>query len=145
VENKIHPIVLERQMDTIELNTSLYYTSWDLKAAFDSPSKNLLRLSWTRLGIPDDIVNWLVEIDIGGKSYIKSPLAVHNTYSSPAYLVTAIDTEYFTGECRVRQGDDQGPLCFLALYNILLTMLHKSETAKFSLEMTTGIYLYNKP
>jgi hypothetical protein len=81
--------------EAIELNTPPYFTLWDLKAAIDSPSKNPLRLSWTRLGIPDDIVNWLVEIDIGGKSYIKSPLAVHNAYSSPAYLFTATDTEYF--------------------------------------------------
>jgi hypothetical protein len=30
--------------EAIELNTLLYYTSWDFKAAFDSPTKNLLRL-----------------------------------------------------------------------------------------------------
>ena len=42
-----------------ELKT-VYGSSWDISKAFESVSKSLIRLAWTRLGVPEDIVEWLV-------------------------------------------------------------------------------------
>ena len=117
--------------EAIESDTTLYYTAWDFKAAFDSPTKNLLRLSWTRLGIPPDIVEWLVQIEVGGKSYIKTPYAVYKAASHEFYMVSETDLAYFISACGVGQGDTQGPPAFLGVIDILLTMLNLAKAHDF--------------
>ena len=39
--------------------------SWDYEKAFDSPAKSILLLAWIRLGVPQDIANYIVNMDIG--------------------------------------------------------------------------------
>jgi hypothetical protein len=53
-------------------------TLWDLRRAFDSVSRNFLRLSWTRLGVPADTVAWLTGLDKGGSTYVSSPHLFNN-------------------------------------------------------------------
>ena len=57
----------------------LYYTSYDISKAFDRPSKGLIKLAWSRVGVPDDVAKWLVELDVGRKSYIKPAWAQSQT------------------------------------------------------------------
>ena len=59
---------LVRLMDAVESarekGDPLYCVLYDIKAAFDSVDRNLMRLAWTRLGVPDSVVLWLTELDI---------------------------------------------------------------------------------
>ena len=61
-----------------QYHSSLYYVSYDISKAFDRPPKNILKLGWARVGVPEDIINWLVDMDVGGRAYIKSPWAQNN-------------------------------------------------------------------
>jgi hypothetical protein len=45
-----------------------YYTSYDISKAFDRPAKGLIKLAWTRVGVPDEVAQWLLDLAIGGKS-----------------------------------------------------------------------------
>jgi len=49
---------------------SLYGSSWDIKRSFDSVSKSLIRLAWWRLGIPPDIAEWLVLLDLDSQQTV---------------------------------------------------------------------------
>ena len=40
----------------------LYSDSHDISRAFDGPPKINIKLGWARLGVPDDIIEWLVNI-----------------------------------------------------------------------------------
>jgi hypothetical protein len=51
--------IIDALEDAREFGTEARMTLWDLRRAFDSVSRNFLRLSWTRLGVPADCVAWL--------------------------------------------------------------------------------------
>jgi hypothetical protein len=47
--------VLDALEDARENNTEARLTLWDLRRAFDSVSRNFLRMAWTRLGLRDTV------------------------------------------------------------------------------------------
>jgi hypothetical protein len=100
----------------------IYLSSWDVKKAFDSLSKNTLRFSWTRLGVPDDIANLLVSLDEHGHTIISTPYS-ERRWKKKKYKGFATPQEYFTGERGAGQGDVGSPLNWVAAYDILLTAL----------------------
>ena len=66
----LHINLLEDAMDR---NNELHTTSYDLSKAFDSVSKNLMKIAWRRLGVPKDVAEWLVEMDINGATIVRTP------------------------------------------------------------------------
>ena len=42
-----------------EEKRTLYGSSWDIRKAFDSVGKWLIRLAWRRLGVPAPLAEWL--------------------------------------------------------------------------------------
>ena len=63
-------------LETARANAAeIYISSWDMKRAFDSVARNILIASWIRLGIPEPEAQWLVDMDVDGKTVIRSPLA----------------------------------------------------------------------
>jgi hypothetical protein len=43
-------------LETAEANvTTVAIASWDFEKAFDSPAKRILKLAWTRLGVPGEL------------------------------------------------------------------------------------------
>ena len=46
-----------------------------MSKAFDSPSKNLLKFLWTRMGIPSNIAEYLVSLNVNAHTVIRSPAA----------------------------------------------------------------------
>ena len=62
--------------DAIEHDTPVHISSWDITRAFDSVSKNIMRLAWSRLGIPDEWLEWLVAMDVQGLTVVRTPHAV---------------------------------------------------------------------
>ena len=51
-----------------------FVTFWDIRRAFDSIPRNLQRLAWRRLGIPQDVADWFVGLDTEGQNFISTPL-----------------------------------------------------------------------
>ena len=70
--------------DAIEYGLPLHSETWDMHKAFDSVSKNLMRMAWHRAGVPLDIAQWLAEIDINGVTVIKFNHAL-NTWVKRGY------------------------------------------------------------
>ena len=60
-----------------ESHSDIFSTSWDIRRAFDSVSKNLQKIAYARLGVPDDIIDYIVDIDDESQTYIRSPQAVY--------------------------------------------------------------------
>ena len=47
-----------------------------MKRAFDALPKPLLVFSWIRMGMPEDLAEYLVAMDWGGHSLVRSPLVM---------------------------------------------------------------------
>ena len=60
-----------------ELHSDIFSTSWDIKRAFDSVSKNLQKIAYARLGVPDDIIDYIIDIDDESQTFIRSPQALY--------------------------------------------------------------------
>ena len=60
-----------------ESHSDIFSTSWDIRRAFDSVSKNLQKIANARLGVPYDIIDYIVDIDDESQTYILSPQAVY--------------------------------------------------------------------
>ena len=96
-----------------------------LQGAFDSPTKQILKASWVRLGVTEEIAEYLVEFDEGGRTVGRTPFALDtwdrwgmdgfgelgNEDRLPAYLEAERGTS---------QGDVSSPANWLAVMDILL-------------------------
>eukprot|EP01032_Pedospumella_encystans_P017983 gene17983-20484_t len=112
-----------------EAALDLYTSSWDFRKAFDSVSKPIIRLAWTRLGVPPDVVEWIASLD-------EQPNIIHLTPHSQAHWTShpdhPLDQQYndhpnppnkFTAERGVGQGAGLSPATWNALMDILLRSL----------------------
>ena len=69
-------ILLQNYIEHIEERYMLsHQSSFDLKKAFDSPSKGLMDWSWRRLGVPDQCAESFAQIDVNGTTVVRSPYA----------------------------------------------------------------------
>ena len=62
--------------DAIERGRPLHTCTWDITRAFDSVSKNAMRIAWSRLGVPDIWLQWLIRMDETGMTVVRTPHAV---------------------------------------------------------------------
>ena len=62
--------------EAVEKDEPLHVSSWDITRAFDSVSKNIIRLAWSRLGVPASWVQWLVGLDERGTLVVRTPHAI---------------------------------------------------------------------
>jgi hypothetical protein len=109
--------------------SSLYYVSYDISKAFDRPPKELLKICWHRIGVPEDIVEWLVNLDLEGRCYIKSPWA--QKLIQTGQLITDTDCEFYTAATGVPQGSSEGAITWVILFDVLLTMIKKANASPF--------------
>eukprot|EP01041_Mallomonas_annulata_P009126 gene9126-biopygen4364 len=104
----------------------LYISSWDFRKAFDSVSKPIIRLAWTRFSVPHDVVEWIASLD-------EQPNIIHLTPHSQTHWTPhpdhPLDQQYndnpnpphqFTAERGVGQGAGLRPATWNALMDILL-------------------------
>ena len=70
-----------------------------------------IKLGLTGIGVPENIINLLLYIDIGGRTYIKSPW----TLSQPADHSKITACPFFTQMTGVPQGSTEGELSWLAI------------------------------
>ena len=57
-----------------EQNLNIALSSWDKKRAFCSVSKNVSKIALRRIGLPVDLINYLVGLDINGTTIIRSDI-----------------------------------------------------------------------
>ena len=62
--------------EALEKGEVLHTCSWDITRAFDSVSKNIMKMAWARLGVPQEWANWLVQLDDGGMTVVRTPHAI---------------------------------------------------------------------
>ena len=136
-----------------EKNTS-HRTSYDMSRAFDSISKNLMRIAWRRLGVPGDVADWLVEMDIGGVTVVRSPLAQERwetdgylsvtSYSIPPSVQPAdmvyqkYDVRPFVCARGTGQGNPDSPTCWNAVFDIALTALEMDAEYRATVHYAAG-------
>eukprot|EP01036_Dinobryon_divergens_P062140 gene62140-biopygen47474 len=104
-------------------------------------------IAWLRLGVPHNIAEWLVGLDLQGVTIVRTPLARQawlranyqgfrapgNNFSRNMRPMTnnqelckqIIDT--FLAELGTGQGDVASPMCWNALFDILLVMLDNCD------------------
>ena len=103
-----------------EYATDLYLTSWDKKRAFDSVSKATLIFTWVRIGVPPDLAEYMVDMDIGGALLARSPLVVREIKCNKR---AAVRRRGFTTRRGAGQGDVPSALNYACFEDILLTAL----------------------
>ena len=55
--------------------SDLYFSSFDIKGAFPSVHYNIQRLALLRVGVPESILIWLVNMDLEGLGVLRTPEA----------------------------------------------------------------------
>jgi len=59
-----------------EVSTEFHGFSWDIRNAFDTISKPILQMSWQRLGVPERVAKYIVDM---GKECLTISLTPHAT------------------------------------------------------------------
>ena len=133
--------------ETLQSKHLIHRSSWDMKRAFDSVSKVMMRISWIRIGIPPEIADYLVQLDEGGTTVLKTPFSLHHWKASPyqstisttpipsTYQSEATDSDNpslhkiptFQAENGTGQGDVTSSTIWACFLDILLTMLHNDS------------------
>jgi hypothetical protein len=116
---------------------NLFFTSWDMKRAFDSISKPLQLFAWVRLGIPIPLAEYLVALDTNGTSIIRSPYTTHKL-ATLGVSPTICQTYGFTARRGAGQGDVASPFIWNAVYDILLKALRTVQERPFFTRSLTG-------
>ena len=100
---------IEEAKDT---GNPLFGSSWDIKAAFDSVSRQLMELALQRLGVASDLASFLTRVDAKDEIDIKIPAFADHPKSAT-----------FRSEIGAPQGDSPSPTLWNAFFDILLTAL----------------------
>ena len=110
-----------------ETNTPLYTSSWDIRRAFDSVSREAMELGWTRLGVPPQIAGWLAGMDVGGATAIRSPWALQSwwqhQYEGFRTTPSMDGPNTFQRERGTPQGDITSPHNWTSFFDIALRAL----------------------
>ena len=115
----------------------LDFTSWDTAKAFDSVGFHLQYVAWRRIGIPIDIVLWMMRLDIGGKFVVLTPHAQTKLDHIRMPNATSIDHHLlisslgFTPLKGFTQGDVKSPLSWITFFDILMHSLNQCRPADY--------------
>eukprot|EP01041_Mallomonas_annulata_P042126 gene42126-biopygen5934 len=141
--------------DARESGQPIHRSSWDMSKAFDTVSKPAMMIAWLRLGVPEQIATWLVGLDMDGRltpsarrawqqAHYQGIRAGENNYTQKmrpmtrhqllcVHMIDAFKAELGTG-----QGDVSSPMCWNALFDILLVMLEHSDQTPYYCRGATG-------
>jgi len=105
-------------------------SSWDIKRAFDRVPKNILTLSWTRLGVPLPVAEYLVGMDTHGTTVIRTPYTERRfkLRGKSTFTTRHPKTPSFKAEVGTGQGDVGSPLNWIAFFDILLCALDREHS-----------------
>ena len=118
----------------------LHFSSWDKKRAFDSLSKKVLVLGWMRGGVPRQLAEWIVSMDVGGVTVVRSPAAEQIAGDSVEELDQRGREEEeriqgFSPERGVAQGDVISPTSWGSVFDILCRMFQLVATMEVEVDM----------
>ena len=110
--------------------------AFDTKKAFDSVNKPLMLDAWIRLGIPEDIAQYLMELDNEGRTTVKTQHAnaVYHQLGARNVLSDHTDDDHaasFTARDGIGQGDSTSATAWIALYDILLCMMESNPITPY--------------
>ena len=94
----------------MEKGRKLYSIQMDMSKAFDSVTRWSMRLSLARVGVPEDCINFLEELDKG---------------TSQVLTAFGLTESYNIGK-GVRQGEVMSPLKWIVFFDALLDMQKKA-------------------
>jgi hypothetical protein len=112
----------------------LFITFWDIRRAFDSIPKWIQRLAWARLGISEVDLEWFLGLDSEGHITVRTPFQQKRMKESNGQQVLSGDkmlqthATSFHPDRGIGQGDTPSTLIFIAVFDILLTLLEESGT-----------------
>jgi hypothetical protein len=98
-------------------------------------------MAWTRMGVPSDVMEWLMALDDGGHAFIKSPWA--QAFTSLGVPVTATSVPFFIKKTGTPQGDPVACFAWIILFDILLTMLKRDHATHGTFDFLTRTDPYN--
>ena len=117
-----------------EIAASLYYSSWDVKRAFDRVPKAAIRMALHRTGIPMELANYLVDLDEGGRTIVSTPLTrrILREQGTRGFAVNdKTKTPCFIAGVGSGQGDIPSPFNWKAFFDILLVALAEDSDTPF--------------
>ncbi len=95
--------------------------------------KWLQRLAWARLGLSTDDLEWFLNLDATGNIYIGTPYeqdCIHRTSDmSTGAMLSPLGNSFHPAQ-GIGQGDTPLTLLFIAVFDILLTLLDNSGTGR---------------
>ena len=114
----------------------IYESSWDISKDFDSVGRPLIRLAWERVVVPDEIIDWLIELDKDNLTVVWSTWAVQ-VWEAEGYEGFANDDDskacYFDPERGTGQGDMSSPQTWIVFFDVILRALEQVDTDPFLL------------
>ena len=110
-----------------ENKTKIYGSSWDISKAFDSVSKDMIRLAWERVGVPAPFVDWPIALDADNHTIVRTEWAVASWDAAEyeAFAKEAGDGRipYFHPDRGTGQGDTSSPATWVVFFDIVLRAL----------------------
>ena len=124
----VHINCLEHAAHT---NTPLFLSSWDIRRAFDSVSKEAMDASWRRLGVPAHTAHWIAHLDDNGPTAVRSPWALQAWreagYQGLSRDISLTSPSTFVRERGTPQGDVSSPHAWTAFFDIALRALSLTD------------------
>eukprot|EP01042_Synura_sphagnicola_P036576 gene36576-biopygen10334 len=103
---------------------SLYGSSWDICKALDSVGERLIRLAWRRLGVTEPLANWLILLDLHNHTIVRTGHSFSCWLKDGLTGLAGLD---FDAEMGCGQGDVSSPLTWVAVFDILLSVLEDDD------------------
>jgi ribonuclease HI len=124
-----------------ENESSLFLSSWDISKAFDSLSKQALRFSWIRLGVPTHIADFLVSLDEMGHTIVRTPYSAKlwDKKKYAGFTGNRKRKAFFNAARGTGQGDVGSPINWDAAFDILLCALSSVKEDRFYTLDSSGI------
>ena len=136
--------IINAQEEAEESGTELHGSSWDIRRAFDTVPKSVLIMSWERLGVPQEVAKYIVDLD---RECLSVPLTPHAKYLRQTIGLKAFSTHPSTssnaqgyyGDTGTAQGDTPSPTNWSAAIDILLRALEENDQYPFMVRTDDNI------
>ena len=135
----VHPQHRNLLEEARETCSSVYYTSWDIRRAFDRVAKPILTASWIRTGVPVSLAHYLVEFDTDGYTFVGTPYTrniLANEGLNGFSLFDDSKAPCFQAEVGTGQGDVASPFNWNSFFDILLRALATVDTTPLYIRST---------
>jgi len=125
------PIFINALETAREWGSSIFISSWDVKRAFDSISREYQIAALVRVGIPVDTAEYLVNLDGGGEVAVRSPLNETSNLDIGGWDNVREDGYMFRAGRGTGQGDPLSPLIFACCLDPLVCALADISDGSF--------------